>query len=163
MYAGIRDELGSENGGLLLALIKAKAADSIEQLNQVLGTFFPPFEKALREKLVPMLIKEYDSNWQGVLDNLKKTEGVVQSNKASFTLGDSLKIYKRMFLDKRYFEKYSDQELSNLIDTAASKRNEYAHGYTDLKRWDELFSFFSEFMPVYAGITAYLESLQASR
>jgi len=68
-----------------------------------------------------------------------------------------------MFLDKRYFEKYSDQELSNLIDTAASKRNEYAHGYTDLKRWDELFSFFSEFMPVYAGITAYLESLQASR
>jgi TIR domain len=161
MYAGIRDELGSDNGGLLLGLIKAKAADSTEQLNQILGTFFPLFEKALRDKLVPMLMKEYDSNWQSVLDNLKKTEGVAQSNKASFTLGDSLKIYKRMFLEKRYFVEYSDQGLSNLIDTAASKRNEFAHGYTDLKRWDELFSFFSEFTPIYAKIKGYLDSLEA--
>lgn len=161
MFAGIRDKLPIDKSGVLQGLLKAKVAESSEQLSQTLGAFFPTLERVLRDHLILVLRSKY-GDWKPGLDALKNREGVEQANKDRFTLGDLLKVYKRFFMekDKIYANILSDEEFASLMDMAVVKRNEFAHGYTDMRRWDELFGFFSEFVPVHSLILNHLETIR---
>jgi len=116
-------------------------------------TFFPTFEGKLRQGLVPLLVRLYEGDWREAIDGLKSKEGIT-TKKEDLTLGDLCKLYKRIVLDKRMIDiaPLTDTEFCAVMDAVPQKRNDFAHGTLDFRKWDELFSFCAAFVPLYSRL-----------
>jgi hypothetical protein len=158
-YVEIRDKLREDRQGVLRRLIQAKARGSADEIARLL-TFFPSLEDKLRERLVPLVVRLYGNNWQKAIDELKSKEGVAAKKMEEFVFGDLCKLYKRIVLDKRIIDiaPLTDEEFCAVMDAAPGKRNEFAHRQPDLKRWDDLFSFCSAFIPIYSRLLAAIDN-----
>ena len=163
LYLEVREKVTEDPHGILIGLIRAKAANAPKEIAPLLSLIFPPFEEKLKRSLPIVLVKEYGADWQTTLDDLKKKERLEsKSDIRSFALGDLCKIYKTIILEKRIIDisPLSSEELSSIMDAAPMKRNEFAHEATDLARWDDWFAFCAKFIPVHNRLIGYLESIQ---
>lgn len=163
LYAEIYGKRREDKSGVLVGLIRAKVNGSAEEVGRLLSSIFPPFEDRLRQRLTGVIVYGYGVDWQKTLDELKAKEGV-EANKTinKLSLGDLCKIYKNIVLEKRMVDisPLSDEEFRDVMDAAANKRNDFlAHRAADLRRWDELFSFCSRFIPIHSRLMGYLENL----
>jgi hypothetical protein len=149
-YVGVRDRLHDDRDGILVSLIRARASGSAEEVGKILS-FFPAFEDKLRNRLVPVIVRLYGNEWQKAIDELKSSEGVQAKKREDFVLGDLCKIYKRIVLDKRIIDiaPLSKDEFSALMEATPVIRNDFAHRAPDLKRWESLFSYCSDFIPLF--------------
>jgi len=166
-YAGIRDKLDEDRQEVLKTLIHAKATRSTKELER-LGALFANLEEELNRKLVPLIIEQYKCDWQSALDQLKSQEGI-KKEKGPFVIGDLLKLYKRIILEQDIIEigPLSKAEFSSIMDTAPMIRNKLAHrnvkGDLEGEGWDDLFEFFSKFVPIHSRLLRYLDSLTISK
>ena len=158
-YVEVRPKLSEDKQHLLIGLIRAKARMDSEEIGRLL-TFFPAFEEKLRQRLIPLIVRLYSSNWQSAIDGLKSKEGIT-AKKEDLVFGDLCKLYKRIILDKRIIDitPLNDEEFCAVMDAAPEKRNEFAHKTSDLKRWDDLFAFCSSFIPIYSRLLADISSM----
>jgi hypothetical protein len=160
-YMDIRHKLPFDRDGILNVLIRARAAESTEDLGRI-TVFFASFEELLKDKLVPFLLNVYGKEWQTTLDQIKLLEGISAKDLRTITLGDRFKIYRRIVLDKGVIDiaPLSEAEFSKLMDDVAKQRNKLAHQRPVLGQWDELFSICSLFVPIHDRLTRLLEGLR---
>jgi hypothetical protein len=161
-YVDMRERLGEDKNGILVNLIRAKASGSAEQVGKIILSIFPPLEEKLRQKLVPMIRNMYGNEWQKTIDDLKSSEGVMTKRVDNFVLGDLCKMYKRIVLNKRIIDiaPLSDDEFSAMMDLIPEIRNKFAHNAPDLKQWDSLFSFCSNFIPISRRLLNAIENIK---
>gem|GEM_PF-6054563 len=158
-YLEIRDKLPEDRQKVLIGLIRAKARGSAEEVGRLM-TFFPVFEEKLRQSLVPLLLRLYGNDWQKALDELKAKERVTSKKRDDLVFGDLCKLYKRIVLERRLIDisPLTDEEFCAVMDAAPKKRNEFAHTEPDLSRWDDLFSFCSQFLQIHSRLLADIDS-----
>ncbi len=149
-YVEVRGRLPDDRDGILVNLIRARANGSAEEVAKTLS-FLPALEEKLRKRLIPVLVRVYGKEWQQAIDALKSSEGIQTKKVEDFVLGDLFKIYKRIVLDQRIIEiaPLGEKEFCVLMDATPVIRNEFAHKAPNLKHWESLFSFCSEFIPIY--------------
>ncbi len=165
-YFDIRERLSEDKHDVLVRLLRAKITNSPETVREALS-FFGTFEERMKLSLVPVVLKEYEPNsdWQKIIDELKKKEGLESKTVGNFLFGDLCKLYKRIVLEKKLIDigPLSNEKFSAIMNDAPTKRNEFSHKAPDMKRWDELFSFCCEFIPIHSRIMNYLDGLQTKQ
>ncbi len=156
-----RSRLKDPNG-VLFALLGAKLNKSTDEVRQAL-TFFPPFEHQIRDNLARLIMALYEEEWTTIADELKRKEGIKNDKKLKdLTLGDLCKMVKRIIIDRKPIDisPLSEEEFSSLMDDAGKIRNRFAHTGGDLSSWDETFNFCVKFIPIYADLLEYIETVR---